>query len=75
MKTNDIKVMLQDYEAYGSLGLNWHSFGSNNREIEPESNISTYEAYTKRALSVAPVEVIVVATEEVTMGATGLAVA
>lgn len=49
MKTNDIKVMLQDYEQFASLGLNWHSFGSNGRETEPEPGLSTYEAYTKRA--------------------------
>lgn len=54
MKTNDIKVFLQDYEAYGALGLNWHSFGSNGRETEPELGVSTYEAYTKRSLSSAP---------------------
>src|SRR5574338_834150 len=54
MKTNDIKVMLQDYEAYASLGLNWHSFGSNGRETEPELGLSTYEAYTKRSVNVAP---------------------
>lgn len=47
MKTNDIKVMLQDYEAWGTLGLNWHTFGANGLEVEPE--ISTYSAYTKRA--------------------------
>lgn len=49
MKTNDIKVMLQGYEAYGSLGLNWHSFGSGGLESEPSPGVSTYEAYTKRA--------------------------
>lgn len=49
MKTNDIKVMLQDYEQCASLGLNWHSFGSNGLEKEPNSGVSTYEAYTKRA--------------------------
>jgi Domain of unknown function. len=49
MKTNDIKVMLQDYESNAALCLNWHSFGSNGREVEPPSTISTYEAYTKRA--------------------------
>lgn len=49
MKTNDIKVMLQNYEGNSALCLNWHSFGSNNREIEPPPNVSTYEAYTKRA--------------------------
>jgi|SRR5579885_489865 len=54
MKTSDIKVMLQDYESYASLGLNWHSFGYNGRETEPEPGISTYEAYTKRAMNIAP---------------------
>jgi len=49
LKTDDIKVMLQDYERYASLGLNWHSFGSNYREVEPELGVSTYEAYTRRA--------------------------
>lgn len=47
MKTNDLKIMLQDYEQFGSLGLNWHSFGSSGLDVEPSS--STYEAYTKRA--------------------------
>jgi hypothetical protein len=49
MKTNDIKVMLQDYEQHASLGLNWHSFGANGRETEPPPGLSTYEAYTMRA--------------------------
>lgn len=49
MKTNDIKVMLQDYESSGALSLNWHTFGSNGRETEPTAGVSTYEAYTKRA--------------------------
>lgn len=49
MKTNDLKVMLQDYEQNSSLGLNWHTFGSNGRESEPALGTSTYEAYTKRA--------------------------
>lgn len=49
MNTLDIKVMLQDYEQFPSLGLNWHSFGANGRDTEPEAGISTYEAYTKRA--------------------------
>jgi len=53
--TNDIKVMLQDYEMFGSLGLNWHSFGSGGREIEPAKGLSTYEAYTKRAESRTPI--------------------
>lgn len=53
MQTNDIKVMLQSYEAWGSLGLNWHSFGSSFRDTEP--NISTYEAYTWRAEGSTPI--------------------
>lgn len=55
MQTDDIKVMLQGYEAYGSLGLNWHSFGSNDRDTEPLIGTSTYEAYTKRAINLAPI--------------------
>lgn len=55
MKTNDIKVMLQNYEQNASLGLNWHSFGSSGREVEPEPGLSTYEAYTKRANSFTPI--------------------
>lgn len=51
--TNDIKVLLQDYEQNPSLGLNWHSFGANNYEVEPQS--STYEAYTKRAEGKTPI--------------------
>lgn len=49
MKTKDIKVMLQPYESYGSLGLNWHSFGSSGHEKEPTE--STYISYTKRCES------------------------
>lgn len=45
--TVDIKEMLQGYECAGSLGLNWHSFGSSNHEVEPLE--STYSAYTYRA--------------------------
>jgi len=55
MKTDDIKVMLQDYEQFSSLGLNWHSFGSNFRETEPEPGLSTYEAYTRRAAPLTPI--------------------
>lgn len=53
--TNDIKVMLQPYEKYGSLCLNWHSFGSNGLENEPSTYVSTYEAYTKRAAGETPI--------------------
>lgn len=55
MKTNDIKVMLQDYEQNPALCLNWHSFGSAGREHEPPKGMSTYEAYTKRAIGNAPI--------------------
>jgi hypothetical protein len=55
VQTNDIKLMLQHYEQYASLGLNWHSFGSNGRETEPPPGMSTYEVYTKRALGSAPI--------------------
>lgn len=55
MQTNDLKVMLQDYEQFASLGLNWHSFGADSREVEPEVGLSTYEAYTKRADSLTPI--------------------
>jgi hypothetical protein len=48
MQTLDIKEMLVPYEVYGSLGLNWHSFGSNGKKKEPK-NESTYSTYTKRA--------------------------
>ncbi len=54
MKTNDIKLMLEPYEPYGSLGLNWHSFGSNGKKKEPK-NQCTYTAYTKRAHGNAPI--------------------
>lgn len=47
MNTLDIKEMISKYEFAGSLGLNWHSFGSSNHEIEPIE--STYSAYTLRA--------------------------
>lgn len=55
MKTNDLKVMLQDYEEYASLGLNWHTFGAGGRENEPEPGLSTYDAYTKRSQASAPI--------------------
>lgn len=55
VQTNDLKVMLQDYEQFASLGLNWHSFGAANREIEPEAGLSTYEAYTRRAEALTPI--------------------
>lgn len=54
-QTNDIKVMLQNYENHASLGLNWHSFGSSHRETEPEEGLSTYEAYTLRAADETPI--------------------
>jgi hypothetical protein len=53
VKHPDIPTMLQDYEQYASLGLNWHTFGSSGRETEPTE--STYEAYTKRALPQTPI--------------------
>jgi hypothetical protein len=55
VQTNDIKVMLQAYEAWGALGLNWHTFGSSNRETEPELGLSTYEAYTLRTQGATPI--------------------
>lgn len=55
MKTNDIKVMLQDYEPCGAFGLNWHTFGGNNQMTEPPIGTSTYEAYTKRAVNNEPI--------------------
>jgi|SRR6185436_2036660 len=55
LKTNDIKIMLQNYEPFSALGLNWHSFGSNNREVEPQNTVSTYEVYTKRAIGDTPI--------------------
>jgi hypothetical protein len=55
MLTNDIKVMLQQYEPNFSLGLNWQTFGANGRETEPELDVSTYEAYTRRASPLTPI--------------------
>lgn len=54
MQTNDIKTMLEPYEPYGSLGLNWHSFGSNGRKKEPK-NQSSYDIYTRRAVGNNPI--------------------
>lgn len=54
-QVTDIKVMLQNYEKYASLGLNWHTFGNSGRETEPEEGISTYEAYTMRAVDQTPI--------------------
>jgi len=53
--TNDIKVMLQTYEGQAALGLNWHTFGANGRQTEPPAGTSTYETYTKRAISSEPI--------------------
>lgn len=55
LKTNDIKVMLQDYEGAAALGLNWHTFGGNGRTTEPSPGTSTYQAYTKRAVNHEPI--------------------
>lgn len=55
MQTNDIKIMLQNYEPAGALSLNWHTFGSNGRDVEPPKGTSTYEAYTKRAVNLEPI--------------------
>lgn len=55
MQTNDIKVMLQNYEGTPALSLNWHTFGSSGRETEPPQGVSTYEAYTKRAVNLEPI--------------------
>lgn len=53
VQDDNIPSMLKKYESYASLGLNWHSFGSNNLEIEPQE--STYSAYTKRAAGTSPI--------------------
>lgn len=55
MQTYDIKVMLQNYETVAALSLNWHTFGSNGRDTEPPPGVSTYEAYTKRAVNLEPI--------------------
>jgi hypothetical protein len=55
MKTDDIKIMLQDYEHAAALGLNWHTFGGNNQLNEPSKGTSTYEYYTKRAVNAEPI--------------------
>jgi hypothetical protein len=47
VKSDDLRSMLLPYEQFASLGLNWHTFGSNGLENEPTE--STYQAYTKRA--------------------------
>lgn len=46
--TLDLRELMSNYEAYEAVGFNWHSFGANSNEIEPEG-LSTYEAYTRRA--------------------------
>lgn len=48
-KTNDLRTLMESYEDCNIVGFNWHTFGSNGREIEPGQDISTYEAYTRRA--------------------------
>ncbi len=53
VKSNNIPDMLYPYQNFAALGLNWHTFGSSGLEKEP--TISTYEAYTKRALANCPI--------------------
>ncbi len=49
VKTRDLKEMLEPYESYAALGLNWHTFGGNALLEEP--NESSYTAYTKRSVA------------------------
>ena len=55
VKSPDIRTMMQDYDNDRAVSFNWHTFGSNNRDFEPEPGISTYEAYTKRAIDNEPI--------------------
>jgi hypothetical protein len=52
---NDVRTVLQEFESYAAIGVNWHTFGANNREVEPDLSMSTYEAYTRRAVSENPI--------------------
>ena len=53
MNGKSIPEMLEPFDRIpnlGSVGLNWHTFGSSGREDEPDyTTTSTYEAYTKRS--------------------------
>lgn len=53
LQHDNIPSLLQRYEAFPALGLNWHTFGSSQLESEPD--ISTYQAYTWRSKSDAPI--------------------
>lgn len=50
---NDMKVLLQDYEDVGGLGINWLCFGNNNHIDKPSS--PQLLSYTKRNLLQDPV--------------------
>ena len=49
VKTDDVRVMLQDYEQFSQIGFNWSLFGSNNLLKEPEE--TAFEAFTRRCKS------------------------
>jgi hypothetical protein len=46
IKTNDLRVALQAYEQYSSVGWNWKCVGSNGYEQEPDE---PYLAFSRRA--------------------------
>lgn len=43
---NDMKVLLQGYEKFGALGINWLTFGDNGHIKKPEG--SQFKNFTKR---------------------------
>ena len=45
-KTNDVRVMMQDYEKFSQVGFHWMTFGSNNLQKEPVN--TSFESFTKR---------------------------
>ena len=44
-KTDDVRVMLQDYEQFSQIGFNWLTFGSSNLKKEPIE--TAFEAFTR----------------------------
>jgi hypothetical protein len=47
VKTNNVKDVLREYEAFASLQCNWHTFGASDKNIKEVGSI--YERFLKRA--------------------------
>ncbi len=48
VQTDDVKVVLKDYERFASLQCNWHTFGSSGQLTKEEGSL--YERFLMRAL-------------------------